>query len=204
MTLLNSFALIGAMFLLAISPGPGLFAIVSRALANGFLHASVMVMGLILGDIIYLLMAIYGLGAVASMMGEFFIVVKYIGGIYLVYLGYKIYTSKIKELNNTTTSEISWSSNFFSGLFITLGNPKVIMFYLGFLPVFINLEILTTLDILLVVFIVTVVLAVVILTYAYLASKSRKLFKSKSSMEKLNKISGGVMMGAGSLLILKS
>ncbi len=204
MTFLNSLALIGAMLLLAASPGPGLFAVVSRALSNGFSHASVMVMGLIVGDIVYLLMAIYGLNAVASMMGEFFIVIKYIGGLYLIYLGYKIWTSEVQKLDDNSTSEISWSSNFFSGLFITLGNPKVIMFYLGFLPVFMNLEVLTILDILLVVFIVTVTLAIVVLSYAYLAAKSRKLFKSKTSMQKLNKISGGVMMGAGTLLILKS
>ena len=77
MTLLNSLALMGAIFLLAITPGPGLFAIISRSLANGFSHAAVMVIGLILGDIIYILMAIYGLSAVASMMGEFFIIIKY-------------------------------------------------------------------------------------------------------------------------------
>lgn len=203
MSLYSSLALIGAMFLLAASPGPGLFAVISRALASGFNHASVVVMGLVLGDIIYLLLAIYGLSAVASVMGEFFIIIKYIGGAYLIYLGYKIWTSEVKEENIQALKEISWSSNFLSGLFITLGNPKVIVFYLGFLPAFMNLENLTNIDILLTVIIVASTLAVVVLTYAYLAAKSRKLFKDKSSIEKLNKASGGVMMGAGSLLILK-
>jgi len=204
MTLLNSLALMGAIFLLAITPGPGLFAIISRALANGFSHAAVMTIGLILGDIIYILMAIYGLNAAASIMGEFFIIIKYLSGIYLIYLGYKIWVSKVKKIGDTTVSEISWSSNFFSGLFITLGNPKVIMFYLGFLPVFMNLELLTTLDVIIVIFIAMITLAAVILTYAYLAARSRKLFKSKTSIEKLNKISGGLMIGSGSLLMLKS
>ncbi|RLA72284.1 MAG: LysE family translocator [Epsilonproteobacteria bacterium] len=204
MTLLSAMALTGAMFLLAVSPGPGLFAVISRALANGFYHASVVVAGLILGDIIYLLMAIYGLNAVASMMGEFFIIIKYIGGIYLLYLGYKIWVSEVKDVKVDAVDEISWSSNFFSGLLITLGNPKVIIFYLGFLPAFMNLEILSSLDVLFTVMIVSTVLAVVILTYAYLASKSRKFFTTKSSINKLNKISGGVMIGAGSLLVLKS
>ena len=204
MSLWSSLSLMGAMFLLAASPGPGLFAVVSRALASGFSHASIVVMGLILGDIIYLLMAIYGLNAVAKILGEFFIIIKYIGGGYLLYLGYKIWTSKVKGYNIETIPDISWKSNFFSGLLITLGNPKVIIFYLGFLPVFINLEVLSTIDVIIVVLIVTFILTIVVLTYAYLAAKSRKLFQSQTAMEKLNKASGTVMMGAGSLLILKN
>ena len=203
MTILNSISLSGAIFLLAASPGPGLFAIISRALSNGFSHASIMAVGLIFGDIIYLLMAIYGLNAVASLMGEFFIVIKYIGGGYLIYLGYKIWISKVTKIEQSNKLEISWSSNFFSGLFITLGNPKVIMFYLGFLPLFMNLETLTNMDVLITVLIVALTLALVVLTYAYLAEKSKKLFRSQNSMERLNKFSGGVMMGAGSLLIIK-
>jgi threonine/homoserine/homoserine lactone efflux protein len=207
MTLLSAMALTGAMFLLAVSPGPGLFAVISRALSNGFSQASVLVMGLILGDIIYLLMAIYGLNAIASIMGEFFIIIKYIGGVYLLYLGYKIWTNEVKEfevIKANETNKIDWRSNFFSGLIITLGNPKVIIFYLGFLPAFMNLEVLSGLDVLFAIIIVTTVLAVVILTYAYLAAKSRKFFTTKSAMTKLNKISGGVMMGAGSLLLLRN
>ncbi len=204
MTLLSAIALTGAMFLLAISPGPGLFAVISRALASGFSHASVVVFGLILGDIIYLLMAIYGLSAMASIMGDFFVLIKYIGGGYLLYLGYKIWISEVHEFKVDAIYEISWSSNFLSGLLITLGNPKVIIFYLGFLPAFMNLEILSSLDVVFAILIVTTVLATVILTYAYLAAKSRRFFTTKSSMKKLNKASGGVMMGAGSLLLLKS
>jgi len=203
MTILNAISLIGAVFLLAASPGPGLFAIISRALSNGFSHASIMAVGLIFGDIIYLLMAIYGLNAVASLMGEFFIVIKYIGGGYLIYLGYKIWISEVGGLDENISPEISWRSNFLSGLFITLGNPKVIMFYLGFLPLFMNLETLTAKDVFLVVSIVASTLAVVVLTYAYLAEKSKKLFRSQNSMKRLNKFSGAVMISAGSLLVIK-
>lgn len=192
------------MFILAASPGPGLFAIVSRALASGFNHAAVMVIGLILGDIIYLLMAIYGLGFVASLMGELFIIIKYIGGLYLIYLGYKIFTSKVEEKNLHGIKELSWKKNFFSGLFITLGNPKVIVFYLGFLPAFMNLSSLTSFDVLIAVVLASTVLAIVILTYAYLAARSRELFKSTKAMKRLNFISGSVMIGAGGVLIAKN
>ena len=203
MTLVNSFALIGAMFILAISPGPGVFATVSRAIASGFKNASFLVAGIVLGDIIFLLLAVYGLNIIASILGDLFVVIKYIGGIYLIYLGYKILTSST-EINHFEPKEkINIKENFLSGLFITLANPKVIIFYLGFLPAFINLEILSSFDILLIVVLVSSTLSLVLLSYAYSASKAKKFLKTKSAVKKLNITSGSVMIGAGTMLLLK-
>jgi threonine/homoserine/homoserine lactone efflux protein len=204
MTLLNIFAFAGAMFLLAITPGPGVFATVSRALASGFANASFVVLGIVLGDLIFLLLAIFGLSAIASILGDFFIVVKYIGGIYLLFLGYKILTAKENETNLKGIYELSWKKNFISGLLITLSNPKVILFYLGFLPTFVNLQTLSTLDIGIISLIVTIVLGAVMLAYAYSASGARNLFKSKSSKRKMNIAAGSIMITAGSVLIIKS
>ena len=204
MTLWSSLALIAAMFLLAASPGPGVFATISRAIASGFTNASLLVVGIVVGDIIFLLLAIYGLNLVAQVLGNFFILVKYIGGSYLIYLGYKIWVSKVETHKILGSSELSWKTNFFSGLLITLANPKVIIFYLGFLPAFMNLEILTTTDIIISIIIVSTTLSSVLLTYAYTAIKAKELLKSQNAMDKLNKTSGGVMVGAGSLLILKN
>lgn len=204
MTLWSSLALMGAMFLLAISPGPGVFATISRAIASGFTHASLLIAGMVVGDIIFLLSAIYGLNLVAHVLGEFFILVKYLGGAYLIYLGYKIWTAKVFAHKIVGNNELSWKANFFSGLLITLSNPKVMVFYLGFLPAFMNLEILTTLDIIIAVAIISITLASVLLSYAYMATRAKQLLKSQSAMDKLNKTSGSMMIGAGSLLILKN
>jgi threonine/homoserine/homoserine lactone efflux protein len=197
-------ALCGAMFILAVSPGPGVFAVVSRALASGFNHASMMIIGIVIGDIIYLLCAIYGLSFIAQFFGNFFIIIKYMGGLYLIYLGYKIFTSKVTQHNIQGIKELSMKVNFLSGLFITLGNPKVIVFYLGFLPAFMDLVNLSKSDILLSIVIVASVLSLVMLSYAYLAARSRKLFKSQKAMEKLNYASGGIMMSVGAVLIVKN
>lgn len=204
MTLYSMLAFAGAMFLLAITPGPGVFATISRALASGFNNAAVVVFGMVMGDIIFLLLAIFGLSAIASILGDFFIIIKYLGGAYLLYLGYKILTSKVHETNIKGTTQLSWKKNFLSGLLITLSNPKVILFYLGFLPTFVNLQILTAIDIVIVSSIVTVVLGAVMLTYAYSASSAKKLFKSKSSKRKMNIAAGSVMVAAGSILIIKA
>ena len=204
MSLLNIFAFSLAMFLLAITPGPGVFATISRALSSGFLNASFVVMGIVIGDIIFLLLAIFGLSAIASILGDFFILVKYLGGIYLLFLGYKILTSKEEETNLKGIYELSWKKNFLTGLIITLSNPKVILFYLGFLPTFINLQTLTTIDIFIISSIVSIVLGGVMLAYAYSASSAKNLFKSKSSKRKMNIAAGSVMISAGAVLIIKA
>jgi len=204
MTLINMLAFAGAMFLLAITPGPGVFATISRGLASGFNNASFVVLGIVLGDIVFLLLAIFGLSAIASVLGDFFVIVKYLGGAYLLFLGYKILTSKEHETNVEGIQELSWKKNFFAGLLITLSNPKVILFYLGFLPTFVNLQTLTLMDIVIVSTIVTVVLGGVMLGYAYSASGAKKLFKNKSSKRKMHIAAGSVMVAAGGALIAKA
>ena len=204
MTLLNIFAFSGAMFLLAITPGPGVFATISRALASGFSSASFVVLGIVLGDIIFLLLAIFGLSAIASILGDFFILVKYLGGVYLLFLGYKILTSKENETEIKGIQELSWKRNFLTGLLITLSNPKVILFYLGFLPTFVNLQTLNTFDIITISFIVAIILGGVMLAYAYSASSAKKLFKNKNTNKRMNLLAGSVMITAGGILIIKA
>ncbi|WP_321314127.1 LysE family translocator [Halarcobacter sp.] len=204
MTLYSMLAFAGAMFLLAITPGPGVFATISRGLASGFNNAAFVVLGIVLGDIIFLLLAIFGLSAIASVLGDFFIIVKYLGGAYLLYLGYKILTSKIDETKVDGVYELSWKKNFLAGLLITLANPKVILFYLGFLPTFVNLQTLTVIDIIIISTIVTIVLGGVMLGYAYSASGAKKLFKSKSAKRKMNVVAGTTMLSAGGVLIAKA
>jgi threonine/homoserine/homoserine lactone efflux protein len=204
MTIWSSTALIGAVFVLGLSPGPGVFATISRATASGFSNASLVVAGIVVGDVVFLLLAIYSLGFMTLVLGELFVLVKYIGGMYLIYLAYKIWTSKVLPPNIVQNHELSCKTNFFSGLLITLANPKVIVFYLGFLPAFMDLQVLTNTDIVVAVMIVAVTLSCVLLCYAYMASRAKELLKSPVAMSRLNKISSCVMIGAGILLIFKN
>lgn len=203
MSLIDILTFSGAMFLFALSPGPGLFAIISNALSSGLKNTSFLVIGMVIGDIVFLLLAIFGLSAIASILGDFFIIIKYIGGMYLLYLGYKIITTKEEETNIREIKSLPWKKNFIAGLLITLSNPKVIFFYLGFLPTFINLQTLTTSDIVIITTLVTIVLSGVLLAYAYSANSAKKLFKSKSAKRKINIVAGSVMITAGGVLISK-
>ena len=204
MTLISMLALAGAMFLLAATPGPGVFATVARSMASGFGHAAVVVAGIVTGDLIFLLLAIFGLASVATLLGDLFLLVKIAGGLYLIWLGLRIWNSKPGAVEIHGVRELSWKQNFLSGLVITLGNPKVILFYLGFLPTFLDLATLSAGEVAIVAAIVSVVLGSVMLFYAWSAARARELFRSSRAKRIMNRTAGGVMMAAGIVLIIKS
>lgn len=204
MTALSLLTLAGAMFILAITPGPGVFATVARALASGFSHASVVVLGIVTGDLIFVLLALYGLSAIAELLGDFFTLAKYLGAAYLIYLGLKLWRQPAEKIRVEGIEEFSWGSNYFSGLLITLSNPKVILFYLGFLPTFIDLATLDPWELAAVVAIVSGVLGATLLIYAYSAAKARKLFQSPSAEKVLNRSAGSVMIATGAVLAINS
>jgi len=204
MTLLGTMALASAMLLLAITPGPGVFATIASALTSGFRRSSFVVMGIVIGDLIFLLFAIFGLSALAESLGDLFVLVRYVGGGYLIYIGYHIWTSKPETLEIQKIKDTSWSSSLLSGLAITLGNPKVILFYLGFLPTFINLNALTLSDIAIVATVVSVVLGGVMLGYAYMASRAKQILTNSHIKKMIHRVAGGIMISTGSILIAKT
>jgi threonine/homoserine/homoserine lactone efflux protein len=205
LTLYSAFGFAAAMLVLAASPGPGVFATTARAMASGFRPALAVIWGIVLGDIIFLLFAAFGLSMVARVLGNLFFMVKVCGGAYLVWLGIKIWLQKpeLVQIHQNSTARSNWG-NFVSGLVITLSNPKVILFYCGFLPTFLDLSALTIIDLALVAAIITLVLSGVLTTYAYLASRARKLFSNERAVKRLNRAAGGVMVAAGVAIAVRS
>ncbi|MBT8763130.1 LysE family translocator [Desulfohalobiaceae bacterium Ax17] len=205
MTIYSAIGFSVAMLILAASPGPGVFATVARALASGFRPALIVICGIVLGDVIFLLFATFGLSIVAQALGNLFFIVKICGSIYLIFLGFKIW---FKEPAHAV-SEYEWCTkarwgNFISGLLITLSNPKVIFFYCGFLPTFLDLSVLTLSDLVVVVGIVIIVLASVLATYAFLASCTRQMFTKQKAARRLNRTAGGLMVASGVAIVTRS
>ena len=204
MSYISLISLSVAMLVLAAIPGPGVFATVARSLSSGFRPALAVIAGIVVVHIFFLIFAIFGLSIIAKALGEFFILVKICGGAYLIWLGLKIWFSKP---SNTTSEQVhadhSKLGNFLSGLFITLSNPKAILFYSGFLPTFMDLSNLNFIDIILILGIVTIVFTIVLATYAYLASQARGLFSSNTAVKRLNRTAGGVMIATGVAIAVK-
>lgn len=203
MSLETYIALAVAMLVLAVTPGPGMFATIARALHGGFRPALSMIAGIVTGDLLFLLLAIFGLAVVAETLGEFFLIVKVLGGLYLIRLGWKMWKAEPTPMTidesggGESGGGRRLAAGFIPGLTITLGNPKVIIFYVAFLPTFIDLGQLTALNIAAVATVVSVVLASVLAGYAFLAARTRAVFKSRRAMRGLNRGAGTVMIGTG-------
>jgi len=198
-------AFVVAMFLLSLSPGPGFLVVVGRSLAGGFAAGLACVAGLVLGDIVFLLLAILGLSALASVMGEFFLVVKILGAAYLIWLGVKTWRSRagIPRLEEPEAARPErpspmphWRSALL-GFLVTLGNPKVILFYGALLPTSIDVAALTVADTAVMSAVVTAILFLVLGAYAFLAARAGRLVNSSRAVTWLNRITGGLLVGAG-------
>ena len=205
MTIYSAIGFLVAMLVLAASPGPGVFATIARALASGFRPSLAVICGIVLGDIIFLLFAAFGLAMVARALGNLFFIVKICGGAYLIWLGIRIWFKKPEPAtaNQNLNARSQWG-NFATGLVITLSNPKVILFYCGFLPTFFNLSALTLVELAVIVLIIAVVLVSVLGTYAYLASRARRMLTNRRAVRRLNRAAGGVMVAAGVAIATRS
>ncbi len=186
------------MLILAATPGPGVFASVAQAISSGFRPSLDVIAGIVFGDILFLLLAVFGLSAFAFVLGEFFFIIKLAGGAYLIWMGWKMWTAKpVLADTEQKLGKRSVRQRFLAGLFITLGNPKVIIFYVGFLPNFMDLTCLTSLDIVIVIGMIALVPTGVLGAYAYFAARARRLFTSRRAVRNLNRSAGTVMIGTG-------
>jgi len=193
-----------AMVVLAVVPGPGVLAVVARSMASGFYHGVVTAVGIVTGDFIFILLAIYGLSAAAEMLGNLFSLVSYLGGAYLIWLGCSLWGAKTKALQVEILNEPSWYANYFSGLFITLSNPKAILFYAGFFPAFLELSTLSYIGIVTIMGVTALAVGGTMLTYAYIASHVKTVFQSKKTEKTINLIAGSVMVLTGVFLLSKA
>ena len=187
-------AFAAALTLGAATPGPGIAAVVARALSSGFRSTTPMILGLIAGDIVYLSAAAFGLGVIAASFGTVFIVIRWLGVAHLIYLAFRLFTARPEQQD--VPPQHNGRSTFLAGLLVTLGNPKVILFYLALLPTIIDLGSVSLVGFVELSGIVALVLAVVIGLYAALAARARLIFTSSRAKRTLNRIAGTAMLGA--------
>jgi threonine/homoserine/homoserine lactone efflux protein len=187
----------GTLFVAAASPGPGIAALVARVIGRGPDGAIAFAGGLILGDLLWLAVAILGLAVVAQTFHEVFLAIKYAGAAYLVYLAYRMWTAPVAARD--VLGERGRENRlrlFAGGLALTLGNPKVVAFYLALLPNLIDLTRVGVTGYVELASVSIAVLTVVFGAYVLAAARARALFRSPSAMRLFNRAGGTIMAGA--------
>ncbi|MBW4574317.1 MAG: LysE family translocator [Aphanothece sp. CMT-3BRIN-NPC111] len=203
MTFSSIAALFSAMIVLASIPSVSVLAVSTRAATSGFIHGVFTTIGIVLGDIIFIIIAIWGLSFLAGTMGSLFFLIKYLGGTYLILLGIGLCQSKLNDVKTEEVIESSLLSSFMTGLSITLADQKATLFYLGFFPAFLDLSKISYFDTGIIIAITIVAVGGVKLGYAFMAARARLLISSKIR-KKINIAAGCVMIAVGVFLVTKA
>ncbi|MFD1704772.1 LysE family translocator [Methylopila henanensis] len=197
MTLATLLTFSAALFVVAATPGPGVAPIVARALGVGFAGTLPMVAGLILGDLVWLACAAFGLAVLAASFGTAFMVVKYLGAAYLLWLAVRLWRAPPgAEAVAAERRTMSPLRGFLAGFAVTIGNPKAMVFYLALLPALVDLGHVGALGFAELALATALVLFAVMGFYAALAARARVFLVSPRGRRMLNRVSGATMGAA--------
>ncbi len=152
------------------------------------------------GETVWLSFAVAGLSAIAESFQPVFVAIKWIGVAYLLYLAWKMWFAGTDSADSELPESRSAAKMFLAGLTVTLGNPKIMMFYVALLPSIIDLNGVTLIGWLELVAAMLIVLATVQIVWMALANKARQFLKSPRAFRIANRISAGTMAGAAAAI----
>lgn len=194
----------GALLLAAGSPGPSLAALVAQVLARGARPVLPFVIAMWVGEALWLSFAVFGLVLIAEALHGLFVVVKYAGVAYLAYLAWRMWSAPTGqgELPDSA-GDRPWRT-FLAGLAVTLGNPKIMMFYLALLPSIVDLAKVGLTAWAELVITMLVVLAVIDFVYLGLAARLRRFVTDPRRRRVANRVSAFIMGGAAAAIAARS
>jgi len=184
--------------LILIIPGPTIILVISQAVAHGRKSVVPLVVGVVLGDFTAMTLSLLGLGALMTASATLFSVFKWIGAIYLLYLGVNMWRANPKSNSTQQEKEDASVGSFFKSSFIvTVLNPKGIAFFVAFLPQFISPHSPAFKQILILggTFLFLALLNAIL--YAIFADQLRKTMKKSSVKKWFNRCGGTALIGAG-------
>ncbi len=129
---------VGASLVFLLIPGPAVFYIVARSLAQGRTAGLVSVLGVQCGAAVHIAAAAFGLSAILVSSAFAFAFVKYLGAAYLIYLGIRHLLARETLMPPQVTADKAHWRLFREGFLVNLFNPKTALFFLAFLPQFIE------------------------------------------------------------------
>ena len=191
----------GALLVLFLTPGPVWVGLIARSLSGGFQAAWPLALGVVVGDVLWSLLAIFGITWVLSVYGGFLEALKWVAAAMFIIMGGLVIRSANEAINTDSrlTRPGMWAG-FVAGLVVILGNPKAILFYAGMLPGFFDLTRLTGVDIAIIVSLSMVIPLFGNLCMALFIDRARRLMQRPAALRRMN-ISAGVLLICVGLVI---
>lgn len=190
-----------AFFVMVATPGPFVAAISARAAAHGFRSGFSMAAGASISEMVFVGLAIFGLAALAEANAWALEILKYMGAAWLIWIGWKLIVGRAEAFSGeaATNPDPAWRA-FLNGFLLNLGNPKPALFYAAIFPGFFDMSRINWIDgVVIVAFTLPIGLASD-MAYAGAAAKARQLLRSPRALTRLNRATGGVMVGAGAVI----
>lgn len=205
MSIVEALTLVLVMLPLAAMPSSSVALVVARSVGSGRVNGLFSALGIVAGDLVFVVMALLGMSVLAEWLGALFSVVKYGAGAYLIWLGVGLLRSKPSlPLQGARSRASSFVADFLAGLFLTLGDLKAILFYASLFPVLVDLENIGGWDIALIAAITAVTVGGVKLAYAIFAAEIVAGLRGRVASDLPRKLGGTLMIGCGSVLLVKA
>ncbi len=190
----------GALFVAAGSPGPSIAALVARVISKGWRDVLPFLAAMWIGEGIWLTMAVFGLAFIAQTFHLAFVVLKWAGVGYLLWLAWKMWRAPVAIREGEMPRAEAPLRLFAAGMAVTLGNPKIMMFYMALLPSLVDLGSITVLGWAELLVTMAVVLIAIDLAWAAAAVQARRVLKSERAMRTANRVSAATMAGAAAAI----
>ena len=190
-------------FVLFLTPGPVWVALTARALSGGFHSAWPLALGVVIGDAIWPVLAIFGVVWITSVFAGFMVALKWVAVVIFLAMGVGLLRHADKALSKDSrlTRPGMWAG-FAAGVAVILANPKAILFYMGVLPGFFDLSQVTTPDIIAITVVSMLVPLLGNLMLAAFIDRVRRLLSSPAALRRVNVISGWLLIGVGGVIAL--
>lgn len=197
-------AYVAALSVAAAIPGPGVVALIGYSLSGSLRPALFFLLGMAIGDLVFLSLAVAGLAAIIALFEEVLLAVKVLGGLYLLYLGWKFWTSRSGMTAISGPRAQSAPRALAGGLAMTLGNPKVVVFYLALLPAVLDLGSVDLAQWTMMAGLTLLTLFAVLTPYALLGYRARGLLGRSRLVTRANRIAAGIIGAAGAVILAQT
>ena len=192
-----------ALFILFLTPGPVWVALTARCLQSGFSGGWPLALGVAVGDCLWPLIALLTLAQFAQIYAEMLMGLKFLAVAVFFFLGVQLIRMPVvRPVAAGRLIQPGVLTGFLAGILVILGNPKAILFYLGILPGFFDIDRLSAADIAVIVLCSAVVPLMGNLLFIVAVNKARTVLTSDLARRRLNVGTGAVLLAVGVFLLV--